>query len=66
MKSIIMLDNARYHKSKLILDIFTRLKIPVMFLGPYHFKMAPVEIFFSYIKNRDLNTLKTRNVKEYL
>jgi hypothetical protein len=41
-------------------------QIPVMFLGPYHFKMAPCEIFFSYIKNRDLNALKTRNVKEYV
>jgi transposase len=35
-----------------------------MFLGPYQYKMAPVELFFAYIKNRDLNTLKTRNVKE--
>jgi transposase len=63
--SIIMLDNARYHKSKLMINLFTRMKIPVMFLGPYHYKMAPVEMFFAFIKNRDLNTLKTRNVKEY-
>jgi len=31
------------------------LKVPVMFLGPYQFDMAPVEMFFSFIKGRDLN-----------
>jgi transposase len=59
-----MLDNAAYHKSKLIYEFYTRANLPIMFLGPYHYKMAPVEIFFAFIKNRDLNILKTRNVKE--
>jgi transposase len=63
-KVIFMLDNASYHKSKLMRGFLSRLNIPLMFLGPYHFKMAPIEIFFAYIKNRDLNPLKTRNVKE--
>ena len=31
-----------------------------MYLGPYQFKMAPVEHFFAYLKNRDLNPLNTR------
>ena len=59
-----MVDNAAYHKSKLMQSLYAKINLPVMFLGPYHFKMAPVEMFFAYIKNRDLNPLKTRNIKE--
>jgi hypothetical protein len=59
-----MLDNAAYHKSKMMLSIINRINLPVMYLGPYHYKMAPAEIFFAFIKNRDLNPLKTRNIKE--
>ena len=31
-----------------------------MFLGPYHFKLAPMELMFSFIKNRNLNPLRSR------
>ncbi len=50
-----MLDNARYHRSHFILEKFQEFKLPILFLGPYHFSMAPVEFMFSFIKNRDLN-----------
>jgi hypothetical protein len=59
-----MVDNAAYHKSKLMQSLYSKINLPVMFLGPYHYKMAPVEMFFAFIKNRDLNPLKTRNIKE--
>ena len=36
------------------------LKLPLMFLGPYQYSMAPIEMMFSYMKNRDLNPGKTR------
>ena len=39
---------------------YSELKVPIMFLGPYQFKLAPVELMFSYIKNRDLNPLNTK------
>ena len=26
-----------------------------MYLGPYHFEMAPIERVFSFIKSKDLN-----------
>ena len=55
--TLIVLDNATYHKSHLLREIYSRLRIPVLFLGPYHFEMAPVENFFSFIKSRDLNPL---------
>ena len=53
--TLIVLDNATYHKSLQMREIYSRLSIPVLFLGPYHFEMAPVETLFSYIKSRDLN-----------
>jgi hypothetical protein len=36
------------------------LRLPVLFLGPYHFRMAPVEMVFNFIKNHDLNPLGTK------
>ena len=59
-KTVIMVDNAPYHRSKYMMEKYELLKIPLMFLGPYQFKMAPVELMFSYIKNRDLNPLNTK------
>ena len=55
--TLIMIDNAPYHRSKSTQEFIARQCIPVMFLDPYQFSMAPVEKFFAYIKNRDLNPL---------
>ena len=33
--TIIMVDNAPYHRSKLAKERYTTLKIPLMYLGPY-------------------------------
>jgi hypothetical protein len=33
------------------------LRLPVLYLGPYHFRLAPVEMLFNYVKNHDLNPL---------
>ena len=33
--TIIMVDNAPYHRSKLIMEKYQVLKVPIMFLGPY-------------------------------
>ena len=33
--SIIMVDNAPYHRSKLMMEKYELLKVPLMFLGPY-------------------------------
>jgi transposase len=55
--TVFMLDNASYHKSEDIKKKFLELKLSVIYLGPYQFDMAPIENFFSYIKQRDLNIL---------
>ena len=31
------------------------LKIPVMFTAPYSYAACPVELFFAYLKNEDIN-----------
>jgi hypothetical protein len=31
------------------------MRLPLAYLGPYQFKMAPVELVFAYIKKFDLN-----------
>ena len=54
-----MLDNAPYHRSKINLERYKDFLLPVMFLGPYHFKLAPVEMIFAYIKDRNLNPLNS-------
>jgi hypothetical protein len=33
--TIIMVDNAPYHRSKLMMEKYQLLKVPLMFLGPY-------------------------------
>ena len=58
--TIFMIDNAAYHRAAFTKEKLNALKVPLMYLGPYHFKMAPIEFFFSIIKNHDLNPLKSR------
>ena len=31
------------------------LEMPVMFTGPYSYAASPVELFFAYMKNQDIN-----------
>lgn len=54
-KTILMIDNAPYHRNKETLKMCRDLKLPVLFLGPYQYNMAPVETVFRFIKARDLN-----------
>ena len=60
--TVIMLDNAAYHRSAFVKRKLADLGVPTLYLGPYHFKMAPVEMFFSHIKARNLNFMQTRPI----
>jgi hypothetical protein len=55
-----MLDNASYHRSPATRELMVGLRLPVMFLGPYHFRMAPIEMVFNFIKDHDLNPLESK------
>ena len=53
--SIILLDNASYHKSAYTLALLEKLELPTMYSGPYSFDIAPCELFFSRLKEGLLN-----------
>jgi transposase len=58
-KTVIMLDNAPYHRSLVMMNKYKQFKVPIMFLGPYQFSMAPVEKIFSFLKQHDLNFMQS-------
>jgi hypothetical protein len=51
----LLLDNAPYHKGSIFSENIKHMHLPLAYLGPYQFKMAPVELVFAYIKKFDLN-----------
>ncbi|KEJ82907.1 hypothetical protein OXYTRIMIC_083 [Oxytricha trifallax] len=52
---LIIVDNAPYHKSSVSLEAIELMNLPILFLGPYQYDLAPVEQVFRCIKQRDLN-----------
>ena len=58
--NVFVLDNAAYHRSEATRRLMDQLRIPVLYLGPYHFRMAPVEMLFNYVKSRYLNPLRSK------
>jgi transposase len=53
--SILLLDNASYHTSDETMQYLQRNNINVFFSAPYSYDAAPCEMWFSYLKNEDLN-----------
>ena len=51
----LLLDNAPYHKGHIFSENIEHMYLPLAYLGPYQFKMAPFELVFAYIKKFDLN-----------
>ena len=47
---VIMIDNAPYHNSSQTLQYLEELRIPLMFLAPYSYDVAPCEFVFSMFK----------------
>lgn len=57
---ILIMDNARFHHSRVVLEEMRRLGIPFKFLPPYSPQLNPIEEFFSMMKSR-YNEIKTPN-----
>ena len=57
-KTVILLDGASYHNSKSTIQVFERLRIPVMFLAPHSYNVAPCELYFAWFKMDDINPRK--------
>ena len=58
--TVFMIDNAAYHRGVATQKVMDQLMIPVLYLGPYHFRMAPVEMLFNYVKSTYLNPLRSQ------
>ena len=54
-ETVILLDNATYHRSAEVRAGFKKLGVPVIYSGPYSFVSAPVERYFALLKRGDLN-----------
>ena len=53
--TILLMDNAAFHRIKVIAELIDKFHLPLMFLGPYSYHMAPVEELFAVMKKKDLN-----------
>ena len=68
-KVLILLDNAPSHRSKTIKDYFKASEESVIFLPPYSPELAPMEKYFSILKNlvskdKCQNTMNWKQRKE--
>ena len=55
--TVLLLDGAGYHKSSMVRNHLKKLGVPVIYTGPRSYDAAPCELFFSQLKNGDLNPL---------
>ena len=44
--TVIFWDNASYHTSNSTREVLKSLDVPIMYLGPYGYNLAPCELFF--------------------
>ena len=45
--SIVLIDNATYHRGEDIKKYFRKMQVPIMYSAPYSFSTAPIETLFS-------------------
>ena len=50
-----ILDNASYHTAAITDKHIVSLDLPIMFLGPYSYLLAPIELYWGLFKFGDLN-----------
>ena len=53
--TVILLDGASYHKSEETKAHMTDLGIDVLFTAPYSYDASPIERFFAYFKQEEIN-----------
>ena len=53
--TVFLLDGASYHISPDVQWHLSRLKIPVIYTGPYSYQSCPAELLFAQIKSINLN-----------
>ena len=53
--SVVLLDNASYHRSAEVRAGIKKLGMPTIYSGPYCYVSAPVELYFALLKRGDMN-----------
>ena len=53
--TVLLLDNATYHRSKEVKEHIVKLGVTVALSGQYSYDAAPVERFFAHFKKEQLN-----------
>ena len=61
--TVILLDGATYHKSEETRKHMINLGLEVMFTAPYSYESSPIELFFAYFKQGDINPNDERTGK---
>ena len=54
-RTVVLLDNAAYHRSAEVRAAIKKLGMPVIYSGPYSYISAPIELYFGLLKRGDLN-----------
>jgi hypothetical protein len=61
--TIWLFDNASYHRAKDVKEHLCKLGVKTMLSGQYSFEAAPIERFFGYFKQDQLNPERLRTTK---
>ena len=56
--TVLLLDGARYHTGSKVREHMRRLKLEVIWSGPYSYSAAPIETVFASLKLGELNVDK--------
>ena len=53
--SVVLMDNARYHKTPQVMQLLKNLRIPTIFAAPYSPSCCFIELIFGALKRGDHN-----------
>ena len=53
--TVVTMDGAPYHTANGILELLSKLRIPVLMQGPHSYDVAPCELYFAAFKSADIN-----------
>ena len=53
--TVFLLDGASYHKSEETRRHMTNLGLTVILTAPYSYDASPIELFFAYFKQEEMN-----------
>ena len=64
--TVLLTDNASYHRSAQTLEALKIMELPIMYTGPYSFSITACELFFANLKRGALNPNELALGKRYV